>query len=39
MRELIGIDVGTRSVKGLIGIVDDKLQILLAFYFLTHHVV
>jgi len=28
MRELIGIDVGTRSVKGLAGIVDDKLQIL-----------
>ncbi|MGC8718216.1 MAG: cell division protein FtsA [bacterium] len=28
MRELIGIDVGTRSVKGLVGIFEDRLQIL-----------
>lgn len=28
MRELVGIDVGTRSVKGLVGVYEDKIKVL-----------
>lgn len=35
MKELIAIDVGTRSVKGVAGVIEDKIKIL-AFSFKEH---
>ena len=35
MKELVGIDVGTRSVKGLVGTFEDKIRIL-AYSFKEH---
>ncbi len=37
MRELVGIDVGTRSVKGLVGVYEDKIRVL-DFSFREHPV-
>ncbi|MCX7795314.1 MAG: cell division protein FtsA, partial [bacterium] len=37
MKELVGIDVGTRSVKGLVGVYEDRIRVL-DFSFKEHPV-